>query len=126
MQDHFKKYVKEINKLSFEKHWEYVQKKLVSKNNVDIKFKDFFIILEGYFISYEGLCHDNNIKIGKKSNSIFGFYSNYVKDYFPCNRGGFIAITSERLSGEICNVFIPIDDGNYIKSELHFRNIVIL
>ena len=41
MQDHFKKYVKEINKLSFEKHWEYVQKKLVFKNNVDIKFKDF-------------------------------------------------------------------------------------
>ena len=41
--DHFKKYVKEINKLPFEKQWEYVQKKLVSKNNVDIKLKCLLI-----------------------------------------------------------------------------------
>ena len=43
IEDHFKKYVKEINKLPFEKQWEYVQKKLVSKNNVDIKLKCLLI-----------------------------------------------------------------------------------
>ena len=36
MKDHFQKYVKEITKLPFERQWEYVQKTLVSKNNVDI------------------------------------------------------------------------------------------
>ena len=36
MKDHFQKYVKEITKLPFEKQWEYVQKTLVSKNNVYI------------------------------------------------------------------------------------------
>ena len=105
MKDHFQKYVKEITKLPFEKQWEYVQKTLVSKNNVDIKFKEFFIILEGYFGSYERLCRDNNIKIGDQLSHIFGFCSNYVEDYFICNRGGFIDVTCERLSDKIDNVF---------------------
>ena len=120
MQDHFKTYVKEINKLLFEKQWEYVQKKFVSKSNVDIKFKELYIILEGYFTSYEGFCHDNNIEIGKKSKFMFGFYSNCIEDYFICNRGRFIDITCERLSDKIYNVFILVYDGSYIKSELHF------
>ena len=38
MQKHFKKYVEEINKISFQKQWEYVQKKLISKDILDIKF----------------------------------------------------------------------------------------
>ena len=120
MDDHFKKYVKEINKLPFEKQWEYIQKKLISKDKVDIKFKDIFIILEGYFRSYEGLCRDNNIGIGKKSKLIFGFCGNHVENYLICNWGGFIGINCERLSDKIYNVFIPIYDGNYIKSELYF------
>ena len=41
-QDHFKKYVEEIKKLSFEKQLEYVHNKVDSLNNVDIKFEDFF------------------------------------------------------------------------------------
>ena len=45
-------------------------KKLVALNNVDIKFKDFFIILEGYFGSYENLCHNENIEI-RKQHHIF-------------------------------------------------------
>ena len=32
MDDHFKKYVKEINKLPFEKQWDYIQKKLIYKD----------------------------------------------------------------------------------------------
>ena len=48
------------------------------------------------------------LNLVKKSNFIFSFYSNYIKYYFPCNRGGFIDITSKRLSDKICNVFIPI------------------
>ena len=51
---------------------------------------------------------------------MFGVYSNYVGDYFICNRGGFKDITCKRLSDKIYNVFIPIYDGSYIKSELHF------
>ena len=41
-QDHFKKYVEEIKKLSFEKQLEYVHNKVDSLNNVDKKFEDFF------------------------------------------------------------------------------------
>ena len=48
------------------------EKNLVSLNNIDIKFKEFFIILEGYFGSYENLCHSKNIEIGKQ-HQIFYF-----------------------------------------------------
>ena len=120
MQNHFKKYVKQINKLPFEKQWEYVRKKLVSNNNVDIKFKEFLLILEGYFGSYEKLCCDKNIEIGDQLSHIFCFFSNYIDDYFICNRLGCIDITCERISDKIYNIFIPNRHGNYIKSELHF------
>ena len=49
-----------------------LEKNLVSLNNIDIKFKEFFIILEGYFGSYENLCHSKNIEIGKQ-HQIFYF-----------------------------------------------------
>ena len=55
---------------------------LVSKNNVDIKFKEFFMILEGYFGSYEQFCRDSNNKTGDQLSHIFGFCSNYVEDLF--------------------------------------------
>ena len=100
--------------------WEYVQKKLVSKNNVDIKFKEFLLILEGYFGSYERLCRDKNIEIGDQLSYIFCFCSNYIDDYFICNRLRCIDITCERISDKIYNIFIPIRHGNYIKSELYF------
>ena len=120
MQYHFLQYVKQINKLRFEKQWEYVQKKLVSKHNVDIKFKEFLLILEGYFASYERLCRDKNIAIGNQLLYIFSFCSKYIDDYFICNRLRCIDITCERISDKIYNIFIPIKHGNYIKSELYF------
>ena len=58
-----------MNKFSFQKQWEYVQKKLISKDILDIKFKEFFIISEGYFMNYKRLCRDNNIKLAKNQSS---------------------------------------------------------
>ena len=48
------------------------KKRLVALNNVDIKFNDFFIILEGYFGRYENLCHNENNEI-RKQHHIFYF-----------------------------------------------------
>ena len=48
-----------------------LEKKLVSLNNIDIKFKVFFIILEGYFGSYQNLCYNKNIEFGKEHHIFY-------------------------------------------------------
>ena len=48
-----------------------LEKKLVSLNNIDIKFKEFFIILEGYFGSYQNLCYNKNIEFGKEHHIFY-------------------------------------------------------
>ena len=100
---------------------EICSKKLVSLNNVDIKFKEFFEIIEVYFGCCERFCHGKNIKIGEKSSCYFRFCSNNVEKYFICNRAGAIQVTCTRLMDKIYKITIPIEDDDYLKTKIHFE-----
>ena len=70
---------------------------LVSLNNVDIKFKEFFELLEVYLGCCERFCHGKSIEIGGESSCYFCFSSNNVDEYFICNRAGAIQVACEKL-----------------------------
>ena len=124
MQYQTKKYIKEINKLDFEKQWDYVQKKLVSLNNVDIKFKESILFLESFFFFYNMLANSTNIAIGEES-SFKLLCNDNIDKYFVCDSLRCVNILYSRLSDKIYKGIIPIKGNEYIISILPLIEVLL-
>ena len=86
MSDLLKKYIKEIDKLNHEKQLKNVSNKMLSSNKTDIKFLEFFKILEVLLMSsHEYLCHSKNISVGKQTSVNVCVCNDARYDYFEHN-----------------------------------------
>ena len=104
--EHLKKYVKEMNELSYENQKEYADNKEI-----------FFHIL-GCLLCCENLIHNKGSKIGEEAHMYCCIEGDIMHDWFIQDENAHIKITCKRISDKIYNSFIPIYDGSFIKSKM--------
>ena len=105
--EHLKKYVKEMNELSYEKQKEHADNK-----------KIFFHILGCFLLCRKDLIHNKNIKIGEEAHMYCCIEGDIMHDWFIQDENAHIKITCKRISDKIYNSFIPICDGSFIESKI--------
>ena len=105
--EHLKKYVQEINKLSYEKQ----------KEKADNK-ENFFHILGCCLLCCKDLICNKDIKIGEEAHIYCCIEGNIIHNWFIQDENAHIKIACKRISDKIYNSFIPICDGSFIESEI--------